>query len=109
MKRVLAAAGIGAALAGGVALAAPANAAESVSICPDGFTGVAEGQTSCVFAHNVGVGVYRQGIPIVDAYSPVTGEVYQMQCSTGFQISAGGRAISADRCVGGNNAVVWVW
>jgi hypothetical protein len=98
------------AVAGGLALAAPAQASETISICPDGFTGVAEGMTSCAFAHNVGVGVYRHGIPIVDTYSPVTEEVYQMQCSAGFEVLLNnGRTLTADRCVGGNNAVVWVW
>jgi hypothetical protein len=112
MKKVIVGGLAAAAVAGGIALAAPAQAmTETVFVCPDGFTGVAEGQTSCPFAHNVGVGVYTQGIPIVRAFSPVTAEVYTMQCSAGFQITLNttGRTLSADRCVGGNNAVVWVW
>ena len=98
------------AVALGLATAGPAQASETVTVCSDGFTGVARGQTTCEFAHNVGMGVYRQGLPIVTAYSPYTGLLYDMQCSAGFQINLdNGMTVRADRCVGGNNAVVWVW
>jgi len=98
------------AVALGLATASPAQASELVTICPDGHSGVARGQTSCPFAHNVRVGLLYQGGPIVVAPSPVTGDVYTMQCSPGFQIDLdNGMAVSAYRCVGGNNAVVWAW
>jgi hypothetical protein len=113
MKNSVKAALAGAAIAAGVGLvtASPAQAStETIFVCPDGFTGVAEGHTSCAFAHNVGVGVYTQGLPIVQAYSPVTDEVYTTQCGAGFEVYLNtGRTVNADRCVGGNNAVVWVW
>ena len=99
-----------AATAGAIALASPAQADEAVFACPDGFTGVAEGQTSCPFAHNVGVADHLYGPGVVTAYSPVTGQDYTMQCGGGFAIRlTSGRTLVADRCVGGNNAVVWVW
>src|SRR4051812_7833483 len=98
-------------LAAGALAAAPlAQADETVTICPDGRSGVAQGQTSCAFAHNVRAAWYGQAGTVVQAYSPVTGGVYSMQCGTGYQINTtSGMRINAVRCVGGDNAVVWVW
>ncbi|ORB15932.1 hypothetical protein BST37_08390 [Mycobacterium noviomagense] len=89
-------------------LAAPASADEGFIVCPDGHSGVATTVTSCEFAHNVLRGYFNQGEPaIVVAYSPVTGEVYDMQCQPGFPaLLTDGERVSAVRCVGGNDAVV---
>lgn len=107
MKKLISAA----VLAAGALAAAPlAQADETVTVCPDGRSGVAQGQTSCPFAHNVRSAYFSQGGPVVLAYSPVTGELYRMQCGTGYQINTtSGMSVNAVRCVGGDNAVVWVW
>ena len=40
----------------------------------------------------------------------MTGDVYTMQCGTGFVIQlSNGMTVNAVRCVGGNEAVVWIW
>ena len=80
---------IGALAAGGIAFPAPANADEPFMVCPDGHTGVAEGHTSCPFAHDMRVAYENQPGPLYEVYSPVTGETYEMQCQGGFpQISS---------------------
>lgn len=100
-------------LAAGALAAAPlAQADETVTVCPDGRSGVAQGQTSCAFAHNVRNAYWASGQnpAVVAAYSPVTGEVYTMQCAGGFLIHlSSGPTITSARCVGGDNAVVWAW
>lgn len=79
-------------------------------ICPDGHTGVATSVTSCQFAVNVRYGYLRQGGPTVIAYSPVTGETYEMQCHAGFTSHlSNGQTVDSVRCVGGNDAVVILW
>lgn len=93
---------------------ASARADELVIVCPDGHTGVAQGQTSCAFAQNVRMAYWASGAnpAVVQAYSPVTGEIYTMQCSGGFMIrlsTSPNMLTSSARCVGGNNAVVWAW
>lgn len=79
-------------------------------ICPDGHTGVATSVTSCQFAVNVRYSYLRQGGPTVIAYSPVTGETYEMQCHAGFTSHlSDGRTVGSVRCAGGNDAVVILW
>jgi hypothetical protein len=110
MRKVAAVAAITFVLAEGVALAATASADEEFIGCPDGQSGVATTVTSCAFAENVRRAYFSQGGPIVTAYSPVTGEVYDMQCQPGFIAHlVGGDTVASVRCVGGNDAVVIVW
>jgi hypothetical protein len=61
-------------------LAADANADEWFDVCPSGSTGVATADTSCAFADNVRAAFYAQPGWTVFAYSPVTGNIYTMQC-----------------------------
>jgi hypothetical protein len=79
-------------------------------VCPDGHTGVATTVTSCQFAMNVRDSYLRQGGPTVIAYSPVTGDTYEMECHAGFTSHlSNGLTVDSVRCVGGNNAVVILW
>lgn len=98
------------ALAGAVAVdAAPANADDLFIGCGNG-AGVATSVTSCAFAHNVRYAYQTQPGQVVVAYSPVTGEYYNMQCAAGFVAHfIDGTAANSVRCVGGNNAVVVLW
>jgi hypothetical protein len=78
--------------------------------CPSGRDGVATSVTSCEFADNVRRAWLDQYGPVVLAYSPVTGNVYDMQCAGGFTAHMNnGLVVDAVRCVGGNNAVVVLW
>lgn len=65
-----------------------------------GGTVSASGSTSCVFALNVASAYYRSdgGTTDVQAYSPVTGQVYVMHCEAGVPVV----------CRGGNAAVVYI-
>lgn len=79
-------------------------------VCPDGHSGVATGVTSCQFAMNVRDSYLSQGGPEVIAYSPVTGQSYDMQCAAGYTAHLStGKTVDAVRCVGGNDAVVVLW
>jgi hypothetical protein len=79
-------------------------------VCPDGHSGVATSVTSCEFAMNVRESYLSQGGPTVIAYSPVTGESYQMECHAGFTSHlTNGLTVNSVRCVGGNDAVVILW
>ncbi|BAX91562.1 hypothetical protein [Mycobacterium shigaense] len=83
---------------------------ETFLLCPDGHTGVATNVTSCQFAMNVRSSYLSQGGPTVIAYSPVTGDSYQMDCHTGYTSHLNtGRTVDSVRCAGGNNAVVILW
>lgn len=90
----------------------PPAAAENVFIvCPDGHEGVVGGHTSCAFAENVQRSFYAAGRPdSIVAYSPVTGERYEMSCESGYaaHFFDGVTRIST-RCTGGNNAEVVIW
>lgn len=93
-------------------LAAPQAQADGIFIaCPDGHSGVATPVTSCAFAANVARAYFGSyGATLVNAYSPVTGQVYTMQCAGGFTADlSSGWSVRAARCVGGNNAVVIVY
>ncbi|UQX09648.1 hypothetical protein [Candidatus Mycobacterium methanotrophicum] len=98
--------------------AAPAPAPDQASLqkfvmCGDGREGVVGGHTSCLFAENVRRAFYAadDGADIV-AYSPVTGERYEMSCTAGYRahFDDGSQRI-ATRCVGGDNdsAEVVIW
>lgn len=100
---------IGALMAGGIAFSAPASA-EEFEMCPDGHEGVAEGRTTCAFADNVRSAYQNEPGPLYHAYSPVTGEMYVMQCQGGFTANLiGGARVDSVRCVGGDDAVVILW
>src|SRR5258705_88718 len=57
---------------------------EEFLVCPDGHSGIATTVTSCPFAENVRVAWFTQPGQVVEAYSPVTGTFYDMQCADGF-------------------------
>lgn len=62
------------------------------------------------FAMNVRSSYLSQGGPEVTAYSPVTGQSYDMVCAVGYTAHLStGRTVDAVRCVGGNDAVVILW
>jgi hypothetical protein len=101
--------GTSAALAASILTSALAHADVFIA-CPSGRDGVATAVTSCEFADNVRRAYFAQYGPVVLAYSPVTGSVYDMQCASGFTAHMdNGLVVDAVRCVGGNNAVVVLW
>ena len=66
--------------------------------------------TSCAFAHNVRLAYYGQPGPLYLAYSPVTEQVYSMQCQAGFiTYFLTGQVMATTRCMNSTNAVVYVW
>lgn len=93
------------------AFAGRAHADEIVDICPSGTSGVATTVTTCAFADNVRAVWAAQGGPsVVTVYSPVTDNVYTMYCDpTRTMRFNNGMVKYAVRCVGGNNAEVWLW
>lgn len=111
MKKLLAgcllAVGIGASVS-----VPPAGATEPVYVCPGGVSGVATTVTSCQFAQNVRASYFEQGQGrYIQAYSPVTGDMYDMSCVPGMSITLNSwpwEAVAA-RCAGGSDAVVWIW
>lgn len=91
----------------------PASGQSTFVICDDGREGVVGGHTTCLFAENVRRAFYSSSDNSdVVAFSPVTGERYEMVCSGGYRanFSDGSHRI-ATRCVGGDNesAEVVVW
>ena len=88
----------------------PVAHADVFMMCPSGHDGVATDVTSREFADNVRRAWLTQYGPVVLAYSPVTGNVYDMQCAGGFTAHMNnGMVVDAVHCVGGNNAVVVLW
>lgn len=90
---------------------APARGTDVFSICPDGHEGVVGGHTSCAFAASVRQSFYESGMSTtVYAYSPVTGDGYEMTCVGRYPayFSDGSTKIST-RCYGGDNAEVVIW
>jgi serine/threonine-protein kinase len=69
----------------------------STTSCGDGLS--VNRATSCSFARNVR-DAYQNGggASVVRAFSPVTGKIYSMTCSSGLPTV----------CTGGNNAVVTI-
>ncbi|EFG73638.1 hypothetical protein HMPREF0591_6455 [Mycobacterium parascrofulaceum ATCC BAA-614] len=89
----------------------PANGTDVFTICPDGHEGVVGGHTSCEFASSVRQSFYASGMSTtVFAYSPVTGDGYEMTCVGRYPayFSDGSTKIST-RCYGGDNAEVVIW
>jgi hypothetical protein len=80
-------------------------------MCPSTRDGVASAVTSCAFADKVRRGFYDQGMPeTVIAYSPVTGQVYEMHCFGPLLAHfTNGKTLKAVKCVGGDDAEVVVW
>jgi hypothetical protein len=110
MKRILAAAGIGAALAAG-ALVGPGTAnAEVFDICPSQHTGVIDGTpTSCPFADNIRSAWYaHSGVNPFIAYSPVTGQAYAVACTASVE-NVSGVTINGWNCFGGIGAEAVIW
>jgi hypothetical protein len=99
MKKILAAAGLGAALTVGTLLGAGSASADNFDICPSGESGVSTADTSCAFADNVRWAWYSQPGTIVTADSPVTHLAYTMQCTS----TATTFWYEAKRCVGVNS------
>ena len=100
------------AVALGLAAAGPAHADFIFDTCPSGMDGVVTATpTSCPFADNVRRGYFTQGSSDVIAWSPVTGNWYDMDCSnTNFVAHLGnGRSHPGVLCTGGIDAAVVVW
>ena len=72
--------------------AAPAQADAFLS-CGYG-AGIASSVTTCEFAANVRYAWFHQPGPVVEAYSPVTGQVYTMQCGPGSLAHSTGEVCS---------------
>jgi hypothetical protein len=114
MKKVLAAAGIGAALAAGALVGPGTSHADFVfDICGSGVDGVVDGTpTSCPFADNVRVAYFQSGGgSFVEAYSPVTERLYAMDCGNRNFVArfSNGTSHPSVLCTGGNNAAVVIW
>ena len=93
------------------ALPPAAGGTDVFTICPDGHEGVVGGHTTCAFAANVRQIFYATGMSNdFTAYSPVTGEGYEMTCVGRYSahFSDGSTKIST-RCYGGDNAEVVIW
>lgn len=89
----------------------PPGGTHVFTICPDGHEGVVGGHTSCAFAVNVRQVFYASGMAgRFTAFSPVTGDGYEMTCVGRFPayFSDGSTKIST-RCFGGDNAEVVIW
>jgi hypothetical protein len=102
------------AVAGGIAVAAPAHADFVYDVCPSGRDGVVTGSaTSCPFADNVRREYFDSPYMLVEAYSPVTGEVYRMDCRHNDVLSfSDGTQHTGIRCEGGRpwgSAQVVIW
>ncbi len=113
MKKILAAAGIGAALTAGALMGIGPAQADMFIVCPSGGEGVVGGHTSCPFADNVSRAFWASGgSNDIIAYSPVTGDRYEMICVGNYLASfdTGARRI-VTHCYGGDNdsAEVVVW
>lgn len=103
-------AAISTALATTLTLTCPSAHAEDWFMCPSGISGVANGSTSCAFADSVSIAWRNSPRYVVDAYSPVTHQMYRMSCAPNT-VTMGGEwaALRGARCAGGNNAIVIVW
>jgi hypothetical protein len=89
------------------------SSSQTFAICGDGREGVVGGHTSCLFAENVRRAFFAadNGSDIV-AYSPVTGELYELTCTAGYRarFNDGSQRV-ATRCLGGDSgsAEVVIW
>lgn len=103
--------GVGVAIAAAVGLSTAPAHADVFDMCPDGHEGVVGGHTTCDFAENVRSAFYASGeLNNFVAYSPVTGERYEMSCQGEYPAYfTGGAVVNSTRCYGGDNAEVVVW
>lgn len=103
--------GVGVAFAAAVGLSPVPAHADVFDMCPDGQEGVVGGHTTCDFAENVRSAFYASGrLNDVVAYSPVTGERYEMSCEAGYSAHfSNGAVVNSTRCFGGDNAEVVIW
>jgi hypothetical protein len=90
---------------------APAAHADVFDMCPDGREGVIGGHTTCAFADNVQSAFYASGMSHdFIAYSPVTGERYEMSCEGMYPAHFNdGQVVKSTRCYAGDNAEVVIW
>lgn len=90
---------------------APKSRADVFDICPDGREGVVGGHTTCDFAENVREVFFGSGQPDhFVAYSPVTGDRYEMDCASGYSARfSDGMVRDSIRCYAGENAEVVLW
>jgi hypothetical protein len=102
---------IGAVVAVAAGLTTAPAYADVFDMCPDGQEGVVGGHTTCDFAENVRSAFYASGMMHnFVAYSPVTGERYEMDCESDVRAHfTNGAVVNSTRCFGGDNAEVVVW
>jgi hypothetical protein len=85
--------------AAALGLAAPAHADETVDVCPDGFSGIATGMTSCPFAETARQVWYNHGgANPIQVISPVTGEMYTLNCDPEHVIHLNNSGRRSMRC-----------
>lgn len=103
--------GVGIAVAAAVGLSTAPAHADVFDMCPDGQEGVVGGHTTCDFAENVRSAFYASGKSNeFIAYSPVTGERYDMSCEGMYPAHfSNGAVVKSTRCYGGDNAEVVIW
>src|SRR5690349_6837757 len=99
MKKLIGGSLAAATLTGALLLGAAPAHADEFTVCPSGMSGVSTYDTSCAFADNVRWAWYSQPGNIVTAYSPVTSQLYTMQCTPATTTYWP----EAKRCVGVNS------
>ena len=104
--------GVGVAVAAAIGLGkAPAHA-DVFDMCPGGHDGVVGGHTTCEFADNVQRAFYACGMcHEFPAYSPVTGERYEMDCEGMYPAQfTDGEVLKSTRCyTEASDAEVVIW
>jgi hypothetical protein len=102
---------VGIAVAVAVGLTTAPAHADVFDMCPDGREGVVGGHTTCDFAENVRGAFYASGMSNdFVAYSPVTGERYEISCEGMYPAKfSDGETLKSTRCYGGDNAEVVIW
>jgi hypothetical protein len=88
---------------------ADAQADYLFTVCPSGQSGVATTVTSCAFADATRASYFSFPSHSIDAYSPVTGKVYDMYCDNNSAHFSDGSTRLTVRCDGGANATVVFW
>ncbi|MGB0877568.1 MAG: hypothetical protein ACPGXI_10980 [Mycobacterium sp.] len=83
-----------------IGFAARADADIYFTVCPSGRAGVATPDTSCAFADSVRQAWYSQPGRTIFAHSPVTGQMYTMQCDSTYTTVW----VEAKRCYGLNSS-----